>query len=371
MAPRWLRNVLYQARRLDFVLLLLCGTLLVVGCLFIYGIGRQMGGSFEGYWRRQLVWIVLGGGCFAVTAFTDYRRLGERCWYAYGAGIGLLVLVLLFGKTINSAKSWLSLGAFTLQPAELMKPAAALALAFVVSRPGRRVDRGERLVPVALLLGLPVVLIVMQPDFGTALVFLPAGALVLFLAGFRYKWILIALLVVVLSAPVGYEYGLGPRQRERIVTFLQLEDDVSDTGWNIHQSLIAVGSGGLWGKGYMHGTQYVLGFLPRNVAMTDFIFAVIAEETGFVGAAAVVCALAGVILCCLHTASVAADALGAYIAVGIASMLIVHIYINVGMTIQAAPIIGIPLPLVSYGGSFMLGTMISLGLVQSVHIRRP
>jgi len=216
---------------------------------------------------------------------------------------------------------------------------------------------------------IPAVLICLQPDWGTALVFVPFTVVIVFLAGIPWKWVAGGCLAVLLAGPLIYQ-TLEPHQKNRIRTFVQPSQDVSDAGWNAHQSLLAVGSGGLWGKGFMKGTQHVLGFLPRTVAPTDFIFSVIAEEAGFVGAGAVVCAFLGVILCCLRTAALASDDLGCYVAAGVAAVIFTHVYINIGMTVQAAPIIGIPLPFVSYGGSFMVSVMICAGMVQSVHVRR-
>jgi len=194
---------------------------------------------------------------------------------------------------------------------------------------------------------------------------------VIFVSGLAWKWLLLGLILgVALTVPV-YQFGLASRQQDRIRTFLHPSNDISDAGWNAHQSLLAVGSGGFTGKGFMKGTQNVLGFLPRTVAPTDFVFSVVAEENGFIGAAVIMISLIGIVICCLRTAMVAADDFGAYLSVAVAALFFLHTYINVGMTIQAAPIIGIPLPFVSYGGSFMLSCMICAGLIQSVYIRRP
>lgn len=363
-------KLLRTTRLLDPVLLFLTVALLLTGVLFIYGAGRQMGGNYAGLWIRQLLWIGLGLGAAAAVLSVDYRKLGRYSLVLYLGGATLLVLVLIIGREINGARSWLAFGRLTLQPAELMKPATVLALAWAVSRPGIRMERGDRLLLLLVLTGIPVALIGKQPDYGTALVFLPIGGVLLFLGGIRWRWIVAAALAIALLAPVLYRYGLAPHQRERIQTFLQPTEDIANAGWNAHQSMLAVGSGGLMGKGYMQGTQYVLGYLPRTVASTDFIFSVLAEESGFVGAGAVLIAFLGIVLCCLRAATVASDAFGAYIAAGVAVMISVHIFINVGMTIRVAPIIGIPLPLVSYGGSFMLSTLICLALVQNVYVHR-
>lgn len=364
----WWVYVLRRLRRLDPILLFLSGALLLAGLLFIYGAGQQMGGKYAGLWQRQIFWILLGIGTHVAVVLVDLRTLGRHSWVLYTAGTFLLALVLVIGTEINSAKSWLSLGPFTLQPAELMKPAAIVMLAWAASRPGIRMERGDRILMLAALTAIPVGLIARQPDYGTALVFIPIGGLTVFLGGLRWKWIGLAVLLVAIAAPVGYRFALAPHQRDRIRTFLDPAADIQDAGWNAHQSMLAVGSGGAMGKGYRQGTQYVLGYLPRTVASTDFIFSVISEETGFVGAGAFLVAFLGVILCCLRTAALCPESFGSYAAAGVATLLAVHVFVNVGMTVRVAPIIGIPLPLVSYGGSFMLGTMICLGLVQNAYV---
>jgi len=163
---------------------------------------------------------------------------------------------------------------------------------------------------------------------------------------------------------------LEEHQRERVLTFLKPSEDISDAGYNAHKAVLAVGSGGVNGKGYRHGDMYVLGFLPRTVAPTDFIMAIIGEETGFIGAAVPIAAFAGLIICCLRNAAAAPDRFGAYLCGAVAALLFFHAFVNIGMAVQAAPIIGIPLPLVSYGGSFLVATLACLGLVNSVHAHR-
>ena len=365
------KEIRRRLARADYILLFFAVVLLVVGCLTIYSTGQQAGQAFADYWLRQLAWAGLGLICLFVIALLPQELIGRWVWLFYMFSLALLVLVLLAGRTINHSKSWLPLFGVTLQPAELAKPAALAFLAWAASRPNLRLSRIQNLIPISLIVLVPMALIVMQPDWGTALVFVVMATLVIFCAGLSWKWIVAATVLAIVTAPLGYAYVLKPHQRARINTFLMPSRDISDTGWNAHQSLLAVGSGGLTGKGFMKGTQHVLGYLPRTVAPTDFIFSVIAEESGFVGAALVVLTFAGIILRCLRTAALAANDFGAYLCIGVASLFFTHAYINIGMTIQAAPIIGIPLPLVSYGGSFMLSCMICLGLVQNIYIRQP
>ena len=234
-------------------------------------------------------------------------------------------------------------------------------------------------------------LIILQPDVGTALVVLGIAAPMFFLAGFRWKWILVLLALVAVALPVGYKLMennqlqrmtaaqetpvAGKRQEHsrtyaRLHTFLHPSENADSSGWNARQALLAVGSGGATGKGFMKGTQHELGFLPRTVAPTDFIFSVIGEENGFAGSIVVLGAFLVIILRCLRIGALADDDFGAFIAAGVAGLFFTHAYINIGMNIYAAPIIGIPLPLISYGGSFMLCSLVCLGLMQSVYIHR-
>ena len=388
---------------MDVVQLLLQILLLCVGIAFIYGAGQEVGGDFASMWKRQVGWALCGLLFFFTVVLFDYRLLGRWSWALYGLGLLLLALVFPFGAELNNAKSWLKLPgtAIRIQPAELAKPATLVFIAWLASRPFFRHSHVDLLaLPAFLAVSVPVLLIALQPDYGTALVFFPFTFAIVFAAGLSWRWILPGFALVLIAAPLVYP-RLAPHQRDRIKVFLEPPADgllamtapllpaneeaalmatkerffkrstaVIDTDWNAHQSLLAVGSGGLWGKGFMHGTQHVLGFLPRTVAPTDFIFSVIAEETGFVGAGAVLCAFMGLILCMVRTALLASDDFGSYLACGVAVFFFTHVFINVGMTMRATPIIGIPLPFVSYGGSFMLGTMLCAGLAQSVHVRR-
>ncbi len=357
-------------RRLDFAALLLCLILTMAGLFFIYGAGRQIGGNFAGYWLRQLLFTLLGTAVFIGLVAVDYRRLGKWSWILYLlAGLALLY-VLFFGRTINQASRWIYYRGFTLQPAELAKPMAALFLAWLASRPSFSLKRPLNLAVFGLAAAPLPLLIAVQPDLGTAMVFVGMAAAIAFVGGVSWRCLAILSLIAALLLPVAYFSLLEEYQRDRLRTLVKPSQDISAAGWNAHQALLAVGSGGPFGKGYMRGTQHVLGYLPRTVAPTDFIFSVIGEETGFLGAGALVCAYIALLICCLRSAARAPDNFGAYICVGVAAMFFIHAYINIGMSVYMAPIVGLPLPFVSYGGSFMLNMLISLGLVQSVYVRR-
>ena len=388
--------------RIDKALALFHVALLVIGCVFLYGAGQEVGGDFSRFWLRQLRWAALGSIAFAVVVCIDYHLLERWCWVLYGLGIALLLTVHFAGVTINNARSWLEIPVVGLriQPAEMAKPSTILAVSWLASKAAAHTVADAFVFPVLLTVAIPILLISLQPDWGTAFVYVPLALAIVFAAGLRWRWILTGVLLVSVAIPLSFP-ELRDHQKNRIKVFLEPPYNVAiavaspvlpdrceqglresaasfferagiplDTDWNSHQSMLAVGSGGRWGKGFMNGTQHVLGFLPRTVAPTDFIFSVIAEEAGFAGACGVVCIFALLIACCFRIASRASDRFGALVAVGVATVFFTHAYINIGMTIQAAPIIGIPLPFVSYGGSFMLSTMICAGLVQSVHVWR-
>jgi rod shape determining protein RodA len=385
--------------RMDKPMLGLTLLLVATGLLFVYGVGQEVGGEFAKQWQRQLANALVGFLVYLLCAAVDYRRLADWSWLGYLAAVVILALVLTpLGVVRNNSRSWLALPGVgvPLQPSELAKPAVVLFMAWLAAHPLARASRVHAVFPCLLALAAPLGLILLQPDFGTGLVYIPFTLAIAFAARLRWRWILGAGVLLLAAILVLYP-RLKSYQRDRIKVFLDAPSSLavavvspflpshlrenaekwqtntfrlaSDT-WNAQQSLLAVGSGGLWGKGFMNGTQHVLGFLPRNVASSDFIFSVIGEETGFIGAAGVVCALIGVLLCILRTAIGARDDLGCYIAVGVATLFFTHAFTNIGMTVKAAPIVGLPLPFVSHGGSFMLCTMACAGLVQSVHIRR-
>ncbi|MFW5996934.1 MAG: FtsW/RodA/SpoVE family cell cycle protein [Lentisphaeria bacterium] len=345
------------------------GLLLALGGFFMYGAGQQLGGVYAGYWLRHILWIAVGMFGFLFFLLIDYRLLGKWSWLFYVGGLLLLAVVLFAGIEINYARRWLALGGFTIQPSEFAKPVTLLFVCWLASRRGFRINRLPDLIFLGLITSLPILLIIRQPDHGTALVFVILALAVAFSAGLSWRFILAGCLIVALALPVAYKFAMAPYQRARIRTFLTPAENVGAEGWNAHQSILAVGSGGMYGKGFREGTQHVMGYLPRTVAPTDFIFSVIAEELGFIGAGAIICAFLGLLLCCLRIAAGAPDRFGTFLCIAVATLLFVHVYVNIGMTIGASPIIGMPLPFISYGGSFMVSVMAAMGMVENVHAR--
>ena len=391
-ATLWVR--ICELRRMNWLLNLAVIPLLVIGVFFIYSACYTGEGEVRTLYLSQMRYVVLGLGCYLTLAIVPYQLIEHYVWWAYGGALALLVLVLFIGDTLGGAQRWIDLGIMNVQPSELAKVAVILILAHRLNRPLVDVQRVRTIVSVLALIVVPFLLIMMQPDLGTAIVFLPTAYLMMLVAGIPMKFLgtfaaVGVLMVAVLLATLFLPGLLGadeetierwrgrslfkPHQIPRIETFFMPDLDPLGTGWNKRQSEIAVGSGGLKGKGYLKGTQNILGFLPRSVAPTDFIYAVIAEELGFLGSAMVLGLFGMVIAAGMLTASCAAERFGRFLCVGITCMVFFHVFINIAMTVGLMPITGLPLPLLSYGGSFMVVMMSGLGIIQSVHIhaRRP
>ncbi len=343
--------------------LLLCSLLLTgIGVSVIYSIAVTRGAM--GLVSGQLVALGAGIAAGIVATLYDYRRLRPVLVPAYLVSVALLVAVHFFGDQVLGARRWISFGFVQLQPSELMK----LALVGVVGRvlaDAARI-RLTTLAGVALLLGLPMGVVLLQPDLGTAGVL--AGTVVLTLAAARVprRYWLTLFAVLAVAAPLLIA-NLRPYQRSRIETFLEPTRDPYGDGYNVLQSLIAVGNGGMFGQGIGHGTQSQLEFLP--VAHTDFIFAGIAEATGFAGSALVILLLASLSIRAFLIGRRSPDRFGTFVAVGIGSLWLVEFGVNVAMNIGLAPVTGIPLPFVSHGGSALVVNCMALGLLQSIALR--
>lgn len=355
----------------DGLAFLAAGVLLAAGLAFIYSASwRGEDTGIVGAWfPRQIWWASIGSVLALGLVLVDYRIWLRHAGWFYLASLVLLVLVLLVGTKVYGAYRWLNVFGILVQPSEFAKLALVLLLARFLGHSAVRPRDLSTVLAALLLTGLPFVLILKEPDLGTAVILLPTVVFMLFAAGARLAHLFgLAALAAALS-PLGW-LTLGGYQRERILTFLDPSRDPLDLGWNALQSAIAVGSGGFSGKGFLNGTQNVLGFLPRTVSPSDFIFPVIAEETGFVGASLLLGAFLVLLTCYVRTAGTAKDPSGSLLATGIASLFFCHVFVNIGMTIGLLPITGLPLPLVSSGGSFMVSTLAGFGLVQSVYVRR-
>jgi len=364
------RGMLRKIWRTDWFMHSTVLVLMVMGVLFIYSAGYQSEDMpVSSFYKRQMLWAIVGIAGYITMAWMDYRKLAQAAWWIYAAGLFLLVLVFVVGREAHGATRWLSFFGMQVQPSELAKLAVILLVARYLSVPGRNTKEPRCTIKVLIMGAIPFFLVARQPDLGTAAVLAPMVAGMLFVGGTPPKHLVVLATLGVLMLPVAW-FGLGDYQRERIRVFMDPGRDPLGAGWNKMQSEIAVGSGGLRGKGYLKGTQNILGFLPRTVAPTDFIYSVIAEETGFAGAALTLALYAALLATGLRAALVARDKTGRLIAVGVTCMVFFHVFINVAMTIGLVPITGLPLPLMSYGGSFMVSMMLALGLVQSIYLRR-
>ncbi len=348
---------------LDWLLIAAIFCLSMIGVAMIY--------STTGGWRLpvvQLYAVIIGAVAFAICLSVDYRALTDKSHFIYLALLGLLLYVLVFGTTAGGARRWISFGAFNLQPSEFAKVGVALVLAKFFGENRRGAPTSGDLVMAGFLAGLPLILIAREPDLGTAVTLIPIYLGIGYVAGMRMRILGVLAAVAIVAAPIAWEYALKPYQKSRVETFLDPSLDPKGAGYQQIQAQITVGSGGLWGKGYRKGTQGQLRFLP--VAHNDFIFSALAEEQGFAGVLFVLSLYLIVIWRSLEAARLAKDRLGAYLVMGVLSSFIFQVIYNIAMSAGLLPVKGLTLPLLSYGGSSMIATLASFGLVLSVRMRR-
>ena len=374
--PVYFTKVSKYFATLEYIQIIAVLFFLGTGLLFIHTTGIQSGK--ESFFIKQIYWISAGFVGWFISSIIDYRKLWIKVSSVifYIASIILLIIVLKFGIKVFGSTRWLSIGGFRLQPSEFAKPALALLLATLCSASWFNIKKIHHLLFSFVFLALPFFLILIEPDLGSACILVPIYISIIFLAGIKWK---VLLSVIILAITLGglftlnEVYGTFPKlmlkkhQRARIEVFLNPEANRFKSGYNAYQAKLAVGSGGLTGKGIGRGTQNSLGFLPQTVSNNDFIFSVIAEETGFIGCLSLILGYILLLYSTIRVAFVSQDLFGKLYCIGITSMLFSHIYINMGMSIGIAPISGLSLPFVSYGGSFIVMGMTSLGLVQSVY----
>lgn len=344
------------------------GAVCALVAIGIFAIASATAGNWQaGIWRTQLVWCVFAATLATVIVLVDYRVWAEMSLALHGVVLALLVCVLLFGRSVGGNRSWLVLGPLRLQPSELAKWTTCLVLAVYLARRARGRLGLRQLVEVAVLVGVPVALIVLQPDMGTALTFVPIALAALIIGGVPWKGLLAALIVAMLLIPLAWP-RLEDYQKERILTVIDPGRDPSGVGYQSRQSRIAIGSGGLTGKGLFQGTQNQLNFLPAQ--HTDFVLAVFAEEFGFAGVLSVLGLFYFLFRRGVAAARSAQDRLGTYLCVLIGAWLMGQMAINVGVVLGRLPTIGVPLPFVSYGGSALIAALSGVGLVVNVRARR-
>jgi rod shape determining protein RodA len=358
-------------KRIDWNFVLVILALNVVGLINLYSATHgPHSQNVERLFLNQMIWLSVGWSVFFFVTFIDYQWVSRIAYIFYFANLGAILFVTFFGDVALGAQRWIDLGFFKYQPSETMKLAMIVILAKTLAKytvDGKGMGLRQLAVPLTLLL-IPFGLIVEQPDLGTGMMVAAiSGTLIVFMK--VRKWILALVgLCIAIAIPTAWNYFLRDYQKARVVNFLSPANDPKGTGYNSIQSKIAVGSGKLLGKGFRQGTQSQLEFLPER--HTDFIFSVLSEEHGFIGSVTTIGLFIMLFFIMIRIASTARDKFGALLVVGVLAYVFWHMFVNIGMVIGLLPIVGVPLPLLSYGGSSMLTTMAGMGLVSSVAFRR-
>ncbi|MDD3304341.1 MAG: rod shape-determining protein RodA [Clostridia bacterium] len=356
----------------DYIVLICVLLLVIIGILGIFSAGYNTDVNKDEY-IKQLIWFGISVVIMLIIWMLDYNMFDIGGYILYGISLVLLVAVL-FTPSLMGARSWFNFGGFLYQPSELMKIGVILctAKAFSIYKNNiGQIDKRKKIIVIAiisLLFLIPVVLILLQPDFGTAVAFFVICAFMLFRSGIKYRYIIAAILLILIMVPVVYFFILNPTQQQRIKVFLNPELDPLDSGYNAIQSKIAVGSGMVFGTGLLKGAQTQYGYLP--IKSSDFIFSVISEEMGFVISALVVIIYTVLLIRMILIARNAKDDFSSFIVTGIVGMFFFHFVQNIGMTIGLLPITGVPLPFLSYGGSSMITNMVAIAIVLNISARK-
>ncbi len=350
----------------DFDWVLLTFILLICGLGVMEIHSATLHTKFAGAHIKQIYWIVAGVGCMFVVSLFNYTAILEQVHWLYIASIGSLMGVMLFGQKYLGARRWIKMpGGWHFQPSEWVKLVLILAMAKYFADLHQRELSWSDFMKAGAIVAIPMLMVLRQPDLGTALTYLPIAIMGLFLGGLRFKQASVVIVAGALLLPVAW-HVLKPYQRERLTSFMHPEADSQGSGYQVNQSLIAVGSGGIWGSDAPSQTQ--LAFLP--VPQTDFIFAAFSEAHGFVGALGLLLLYFIVLMRLIQNAQTAPDRAGTFVVMGVVAVLSFHILVNVGMVVGFMPVTGIPLPLMSYGGSSVLFMFLALGIVMNVRMRR-
>lgn len=358
-------------QKIDWTFVMLILGLNILGLVNVYSATHgPLDKNVAGLFVNQLLWLGIGWTMFLVLTIFDYNFLNRIAYLVYFANLMALLYVTFFGKVALGAQRWINLGFFHYQPSETMKLAMVVVLARILSRysvHGKGLGFRELFIPLVML-ALPFGLVMEQPDLGTSMMIVAVSVSMIIFCKVRKSIIVGALVAMAIALPIAWKYVLHDYQRNRVLTFLSPNNDPRGTGYNSIQSRIAVGSGQFFGKGYRNGTQSQLEFLPER--HTDFIFSVLSEEWGFVGSILTLGIFCGLFYTIVRIASGARDKYGALLCIGVLCYVFWHMFVNIGMVIGLLPIVGVPLPLVSYGGSSMLTTMTGMGIISSVAYRR-
>ena len=352
-------------RDFDWILMSFVLVICALGVLQIHSATEHT--KFAGAHLRQVYWILAGVGAMFLVSLVNYHVLLEKIHWIYIVALASLISVLMFGQKYLGARRWIKLpGSVHFQPSEWVKLILILAVAKYFADLHQRELSWSDFLKAGAIVGFPMLMVLAQPDLGTALTYVPIAVMGLFLGGLRGKQAMVVLVIAGLLLPVAWIKALKPYQKERLTSFVNPEADSQGSGYQVNQSKIAVGSGGIWGSS--QGSQTHLAFLP--VPQTDFIFAAFAEEHGFVGALGVLLLYFIVLMRLTQNAQTAPDRAGTFLVMGVVAVLSFHILVNIGMVVGFMPVTGIPLPLMSYGGSSVLFMFLALGMVMNVRMRR-
>jgi rod shape determining protein RodA len=356
---------------MNWVILVTMLALATFGIVAIYSCTyMREAAAYHDMWRKQMIWVGISFIVFMVVSLTDYRWIRWGALPLYLVSLVFLVLTLVIGKKLDGARCWLHIGPIQFQPAQLAIIAGILIMALFLSQ-FRTLHPMLKLAACGMMAGAPALLILIQPDLGECLAWIPVTLAMLFLARIPKRYLIVVSLIGVSCLPIAYYFKLKPYQQLRIVAFLDPEIDPRGSAWAVNQTMIAIGSGGWSGKGFKApNTQVELGYVPQTTVPNDYIFAAVGEQWGFLGGTVLVLTFGVLLGGCVTVAFMSSDELGLLICVGVTLLIFFHVYQNIGMCISMMPVTGVPLPLVSYSGSFFAVIMFSLGMVNSVWVHR-
>lgn len=352
--------------RFDFILFFVLFLITLYGIAVIHGAVYNVPGLSQ-YSEKQLMWFLAALPIFLIISLLDYQWIRHLCWPVYLISIIVLALLIFYGHKVKGARSWYAIGSHRIQPSEFAKITVTICLAHFLAWKEKPVTKLWDMLAPTTIVGLPVFLILSQPDFGTAALFFPLFFVMLYASGASRRLLLLCVLLTIWGAMLAYPL-LKPYQKARIKVFINPEHDTKWQGYNIRQAEISLGSGGIYGKGWKQGTQTTLGFLPER--HTDFIFSTLGEQFGFVGCGVLILLYALAVWRAGRIALQSQDKFGRLLVTGLISLFLIHIFFNIGMTLRFLPVTGLPLPLFSYGGSFLLTNFIMFGIVQSVGVKK-
>jgi rod shape determining protein RodA len=356
-------------KRINIYIIFSVLSLNTIGLINLYSATSNIAKHLEGIFGSQIIWILIGWSAFALLTIFDYRIFVKFALVFYILNLVALVAVMAVGKSSLGAQRWVDLGFFRYQPSETMKLAIILIMARILSK--FNAERGlgfKDLIIPAIALAIPFILTAKQPDLGTALLLCAIAASMVLTMKVKKRVLFSGIILALVAGPVAWEFALKPYQKNRILTFLSPNRDPRGAGYNSIQAKIAVGSGQLFGKGFKNGSQSQLEFLPEK--QTDFIFCVLSEEHGFLGCLATLGIYTILLLSIIQCSFMAKDVYGSLLCIGVFSLILWHVFINIGMVTGLLPIVGVPLPLISYGGSSSLSIMVGLGWVSSTFYRK-